>query len=53
MTEMPADIEDEDGFELWPLIDSYCVNVNHELTARMDARRMRELFRFPCSQMAR
>jgi hypothetical protein len=37
MTKMSTESEHEGGIELWPLIESYCANVNLELTARLDA----------------
>lgn len=33
---MPMDSEDEQGIDLWPLIESYCADVDRELTARLD-----------------
>lgn len=37
MTAMPTDCGNEDGFELWPLIESYCADVDRELAARLEA----------------
>lgn len=34
---MPMDREDEQGIELWPLIESYCTDVDRELAARLNA----------------
>ena len=37
MTQQEADGEDNEGLEIWPLIESYCANVDHELTERLEA----------------
>lgn len=37
MTATSTDGEDEEVIELWPLIESYCSNVDRELAARLDA----------------
>lgn len=37
MTQKEADGEDDEGLEIWPLIESYCTDVDHELTARLEA----------------
>lgn len=37
MTQQEADGEDEEGLEIWPLIESYCTDVDYELTARLEA----------------
>lgn len=37
MTEVPTGSEDEQGIELWPLIESYCADVDREFAARLDA----------------
>lgn len=37
MTQQEADGEDNESLESWPLIESYCANVDHELTERLEA----------------
>lgn len=37
MTEASTDSEDDEGIELWSLIESYCADVDRELAARLDA----------------
>jgi hypothetical protein len=37
MTEMSTDCDDQEGIELWPLIESYCADVDRELAARQNA----------------
>lgn len=37
MTEASTDSEDEEGIELWPLIESYCADVDREFAARLNA----------------
>ena len=37
MTSKESDGSDEDVFEIWPVIDSYCENVDGELVARLRA----------------
>jgi hypothetical protein len=37
MTEASTVREDEEGIELWPLIETYCSDVDRELAARLDA----------------
>jgi hypothetical protein len=37
MTDMSTDRDDQEGIELWPLIESYCADVDRELAARQNA----------------
>jgi hypothetical protein len=35
--DQPTDGESDEGFELWPLVERYCSDVDHELAARLEA----------------
>jgi len=37
MTDVSKNMENEEGFEIWPLIESYCSDVDRELAARLTA----------------
>jgi hypothetical protein len=37
MTQREANGEDDEGLDIWPLIEGYCIDVDKELTARLAA----------------
>ena len=37
MTQQEADGDDDEGLEIWPVIENFCTDVDHELKARLEA----------------
>ncbi|PWB84498.1 MAG: hypothetical protein C3F11_00980 [Methylocystaceae bacterium] len=37
MTQQEAEGDDDEGLKIWPLIEDYCTDVDHEFTARLEA----------------